>query len=87
MATLTTDQYKLVYADGVCGKSGLYSVRGVTAGDTMDIGMDFKVIKRAGLVSETGTTIASATFAGTVVTIPTGPAADGVWLLVVGVSI
>ena len=88
MAALTADQAVLVYADGTCEKTALYSVKNVTAGDTADLYRDFKVVKRAGIVSATGTTIgAVSTLTGnTVVTIPAGPAADGIWLLVVGVA-
>jgi hypothetical protein len=38
------------------------------------------------VVSDTGSTIAATTIAGTTLTIPTGPADDGVWLVVVGVA-
>lgn len=86
MAVLTEDQFELVYKDGVCDRCGFYSVKGCTAGDTMDVSRYFKVVKRAGLVSATGTTIAAVTFAGPVLTIPTGPATDGCWVVVVGVS-
>lgn len=87
MALLTTDQAALVYNEGACGKTALYSLRNVNAADTVDVASQFKVVKRAGIVSDTGTTIAAiSTITGTVLTIPTGPASDGVWLLVVGVS-
>lgn len=86
MAVLTTDQFDLVYKDGVCGRTGLYAVKNVTAGDTMDIGTHFKAVKRAGLVSDTGTTIASVSASGTVLTVPSGPSADAVWVIVVGVA-
>lgn len=86
MAALTTDQRELVYKDGVCSLTGLYALKNVTAADTVDVGAEFKVVKRAGIVSDTGTTIASCTITGTVLTIPSGPTADGVWLLVVGVA-
>ena len=86
MALLTSDQFQVVYTEGVCSKSALISMKNVTAADTIDLVGLFKVIKRCGIVSDTGTTIASCSIAGTVVTIPTGPANDGVWLLVVGVA-
>lgn len=76
VAGLTPDQAVLVYADGTCGKTALYSLKNVTAGDTADLAKDFKVVKRAGIVSSTGTTIAAVTLTGnTGVTIPVGPAA------------
>jgi hypothetical protein len=87
MALLTTDQVTLVTQDGRCSTSALIALKGVSAGDTLDVGNWFKVVKRAGIVSDTGTTIAAiSTIAGTILTIPAGPSADGVWLLAVGVS-
>jgi hypothetical protein len=87
MAGLTNDQIDLAYQDGVCARTALYALKNVDAADTLDVGSTFKVVKRAGVVSATGTTIAAVTtIAGTVLTIPAGPADDGVWLLVVGVS-
>jgi hypothetical protein len=73
MAALTADQMSKVYHDGSCGKIALYALKNIDASDTVDVG-------------ETGTTIGSVTIAGTVLTIPAGPADDGVWLLVYGVS-
>jgi hypothetical protein len=79
-------QATAVYNDGSCEHTTLLSVKNVTAGDTLNVGSWFSVVKRAGLVSATGTTIANVTFTGTVLTIPAGPASDGVWIIVVGVS-
>lgn len=79
-------QARAVYQEGDCGHTALFAVRGATAGDTVDVSAYFKVVKRAGMVSDTGTTIATVTFTGTVLTIPAGPTADGVWLIVVGVA-
>ena len=87
MALLGNDQAQLVWTDGVCGKMGLYSLKNCTAADTVDVGNQFRIVKRGGIVSDTGTTIGSVTIAGTVLTIPAGPASDGVWLLVVGVAL
>ena len=87
MAVLTADQFTVVYSEGACGKTALIALKNVTATDTVDLAGIFKVIKRCGIVSETGTTIASCSIAGTTITIPTGPAADGVWLLAVGVAV
>lgn len=87
MAALTTDQFNLVYTDGSCDRTALFALKGVTAGDTVDVAANFRVVKRAGIVSVTGTTIAvAAVSANTVLTVPAGPAADAVWLLVVGVA-
>lgn len=88
MAALTTDQAMPVFSDGTCEKTVLYSLKNITAGDTAELNREFKVVKRAGIVSATGTTIAAvSTITGnTGIIIPAGPAADGVWLLVVGVA-
>jgi hypothetical protein len=86
MAALTSDQYRQVFSDGQCGRTCLYVLKNVSAGDTFDVSTEFKVVKRGGIVSDTGTTIGAVTISGTVLTIPAGPAADGVWALVIGVS-
>lgn len=86
MADITAQMSK-VYSVGACGRTALYSVKNADAADTVDLAADFRIVKRAGVVSETGTTIAAiVTIVGTVVTIPVGPLDDGVWLLVVGVA-
>lgn len=82
-----SSQVNAVFEDGRCGRSMLFAVKNATAGDTFDASPWFRVIKRAGLVSETGTTIANVTFSGTTLTIPAGPSADGVWVIAVGVAV
>ena len=87
MAALTPNQVKVVYEDGQCSKAALYALKNVDAADTVDVGAHFSVVKRAGIVSDTGTHIAAvATIVGSILTIPAGPVDDGIWLLVVGVS-
>jgi uncharacterized membrane protein len=87
VALLTNDQVDVTFVVGRCSRTALYSLKNVDAADTVDVAAQFKVVKRAGVVSDTGTTIAAvSTITGTVLTIPTGPADDGVWLLVVGVA-
>lgn len=82
-----------VYQDGQCEKSALFTIKNTTAGDTIDVASWFTVVKRAGIVSATGTTIAAiATIANganggpTLLTMPAGPSQDGLWLIVVGVA-
>lgn len=82
-----TTQATAVYQDGNCGHTALFAVKNATAGDTLDVSSEFRIVKRAGLVSDTGITIANVTFTGTTLTIPNGPSADGVWIIVVGVSL
>lgn len=87
MALLTSDQCVELFSDGRCGRTALYALKNVDAADTVDVASSFKVVKRAGIVSDTGTTIAAiSTITGTVLTIPAGPADDAVWMLVVGVA-
>lgn len=81
-----TGQLELVFSDGRCGHTALFAVKNATAGDTFDVGAQFRVVKRAGLVAATTTTIAAVTITGTVLTIPTGPANDGVWVIAYGVA-
>lgn len=85
---------QVVYKDGNCIRTALFAINNTTTGDTADLATWFQSVKRAGIVSATGTTIAAiATIASgalatpTLVTIPAGPAGDGVWLLVVGIAV
>jgi hypothetical protein len=80
-----------VFHDGSCQHTALFPLNNTTAGDTIDVGNWFTVVKRAGIVSGTGPHIAAvATIAAganggpTLLTIPAGPNQDGIWLLVVG---
>jgi hypothetical protein len=87
MAALTTDQVALMFKDGECGRTALYALKNVDAADTVDLATHFKIVKRAGIVSDTGTTIGACTIStNTVCTIPAGPTDDAVWLLAVGVA-
>ena len=82
-----TGQATVVFEDGRCGHTALFAANAVNTGDTIDVGTHFRVIKRAGLVAETNTTVAGVNFTGTVLTIPSGVSNDGVWLIVVGVAL
>jgi uncharacterized membrane protein len=82
-----TSQVEAVFSDGRCGHTALFAVKNATAGDTFDVSSQFRVVKRAGLVAATTTTIASVTVSGgTILTIPAGPSNDGVWVIAYGVS-
>ena len=92
MANVTANTFA-VYQSGDCDRTVLLAVRGTTAGDTVDVAQWLNVVKLAGLVSATGTTIAG--FGGpgtganggpTLLTIPAGPSQDGVWIIVTGVA-
>lgn len=87
MATLMTEQVIKQYDDqGKASKAALYAVKNVTAGDDFNIGVDFSVVKRAVIVSATSAAAGVCTFVDTVITFPTGPNQDAVWLLVTGVD-
>lgn len=86
MADIST-QATAVYQDGACEHTVLLAVKNATAGDTIDVSSWFRVVKRAGMVSVTGTNIAAFTIAGTILTVPTGPNSDAVWGLIFGVAV
>lgn len=87
MAALIPNQMIAQYVDGVTQKTVLFSLLNADAADTADLAPWFKIVKRAGIISATGThVLAAAVSANTVVTVPAGPVDDGLWLLVVGVS-
>lgn len=86
MATLTPNRYVLEWSNGLSAKVALYALRMVTTGDTADLGADFAVVKQAIMLGTTVVGSATASVAGTVVTMPAGLAADGAYLLAWGVS-
>jgi hypothetical protein len=87
MPALVEGQFVNVYDDeGVSSKVALYACRNVTTGDTMDVGGDFSVVKRAGVLSDTAVGIAAMAAAGVVLTFPAGLTGDGAFVLVFGVD-
>lgn len=85
---------QIVYMDGNCIRTCLFAINYTTAGDTADLSTWFQDVKRAGIVSATASSIAAVTTVAngalstpTLVTIPAGPAGDGVWLIAVGVAV
>jgi hypothetical protein len=96
MAADITNQATPVFQDGECFKTALFAVKNASAGDTIDLANYFRVVKRAGLVSATGTAIAGVTITQnstqmlTLATIPTATPAitqDAVWIIAVGVAV
>lgn len=92
MADVTTNSH-LMYQSGDCDRTILLSVRNTTAGDTLDVWQWLSVVKLAGLVSDTGATIAGfaaaangAKGSATLLTVPAGPAADAVWVIARGAA-
>lgn len=88
MALLTDPQVILEYTDGKFQKVALFSVKNADGADTVEMSAYFRVVKRAGFISVTGTHVLQATVAanGTTLTIPAGPIDDSMALLVVGVT-
>lgn len=89
MALLSISQVQLEYSDGKNMRTCLFSLKNVDASDTVDLSPWFAVVKRAGIISTTGTHVLAATLTGTppiTAAVPAGPVDDGMWLLVVGVS-
>lgn len=86
MAALTPNHYVLEWNNGLSAKVALYALRNVTTADTADLGADFSVVKQAIMIGTTVVGSATATWAGTVVTMPAGLAGDGAYLLAWGVS-
>jgi hypothetical protein len=81
-------QIRVLHDEGSAERFLLFAVKGVTAGDTLNLNGYFRVVKRAVALSATADhSGAITTIANTTVTIPTGPAADGILLLVAGVAI
>lgn len=88
MALLLDAQVVPEYTDGKFQKVALFSLKNVDGADTVEMSAYFRIVKRAGLISVTGTHVLQATIAanGTTLTIPAGPVDDSMALLVVGVT-
>jgi hypothetical protein len=84
MAVLTSNQVLQVWFEGHSDRAALYALRNVTSADTADVSTDFTNVKRAVVMGTTVSGTAVATVSGTVVTMPTGLAADAAYLLVWG---
>lgn len=87
MALLTDSQVQIIWQEGHCERAALISCKNVTAADTIELSKWFTFVKRAGIVSATGTTIATMTLtSATLLTFPSGPSNDGLLLLTIGVA-
>lgn len=88
MAAVTGNQIRKLHVDGQAAQLVLYAIRNVTAGDTCDLGPsgagDFLVVKQATMIGSTMNGSATATAAGTVITMPAGLSADSIYLLAWG---
>lgn len=84
MAALNANQYPFQWEDGVSDRTALFALRNVNTGDTCDLGQWFLLLKRAVVLGTTVAGAASATVAGTVVTMPSGLSGDAAYLLAYG---
>lgn len=89
MAVLTGAQVVPIAIRGDADLTGLYSLRNVTSGDTVDLASlgaspAFQVIKRGVVLGVSDFVEVAATFTGTVVTMPSGLNASSGYLLVWG---
>jgi hypothetical protein len=79
MALLTFDQISMEFQDGRAEKMCVFVL--------MNLNGYFKVVKRAVALSATDIHAGTiATINGTIITIPAGPTADAIWVMVIGVA-
>lgn len=87
MASLTTDQISILWESGVSEKFGLYAVKQVNSGDTIDFAPLYRVVLNTAWMGATVSgTIAGTAQTGTTVTAPAGLTNAGAYLLVQGVA-
>jgi len=88
MAVLTPDQCIPTFIRGDADITGLYSLRNVTTGDTVDIANlaspKIQIIKRGVVLGVSDFVEIAATFTGTVVTMPSGLNQSSAYLLIWG---
>ena len=88
MAVIANGQVRRLYAEGQADRVVLYALRNIGTGDTVDLGPsgtgDFYVVKQAAMIGATMEGSATATAAGTVVTMPAGLSGDAIYLLAYG---
>lgn len=84
MAVLASNQVLRCWSEGTADRIALYALRNCTAGDTADLAAEFTLLKRAVMLATTISGAASATVAGTNVTVPAGLAGDAGYVLVWG---
>lgn len=92
MTVLTSAQVIPMLIRGDGDMVGLYALRNVTTGDTIDVTTvpfqlgvpTFQVIKRGAIISTTDFVEIAATFTDTVVTMPAGMAKSGGYMILWG---
>lgn len=81
-------QLEIIADDGKAERMCVFILKGVSAGDTINVGGYFRLVKRAVALSSTDVHSGSiTTIAGTTVTIPAGPLNDAIYVMIIGVSI
>jgi hypothetical protein len=87
MAALPAQQFPMRFLSGDSDRWAVFTVLNTSAGDTIDVGAYFTIVKRATLLGVTVAAAVSAAVSGTVVTIPAGAANDAAILTVYGCAI
>lgn len=87
MTDLPTIQYPMRYLTGDSDRVCVFALLKVSAGDTLDVGAYFSVVRRATLLGVTVNAAIAASVTGTVVTIPAGANNDAAILTAYGVAI
>jgi hypothetical protein len=91
MAVIAGQQVVIAWQEGTSSKVALIAVKNVTTGDTLDLGptgatTQFRQLKAAVMLGATVIGSASASIAGTVITMPAGLSADAAWILAFGAA-
>jgi hypothetical protein len=86
VATLTSANVIPVYQDGKADLIGLFALRKVSTGDTIDLATvsNLQIVKAGVVLGVSDFVEIAATFTGTVVTMPSGLANSSGYLLVLG---
>jgi flagella basal body P-ring formation protein FlgA len=86
VATLTSANVIPVYLDGKADLIGLFALRKVSTGDTIDLSSvcNFQIVKAGVVLGVSDFVEIAATFTGTVVTMPSGLTSSSGYLLCLG---
>jgi hypothetical protein len=86
MAVLSPAQVAPVYVEGRADLIGLFALRKVSTGDTIDLATisQFLIVKAGVVLGVSDFVEIAATFTGTVVTMPSGLASSSAYLLALG---
>ena len=86
MATLTAANVLPIYQEGKADLIGLFALRKVSTGDTIDLSIvsSFQIVKAGVVLGVSDFVEIAATFTGTVVTMPSGLTNSSAYLLALG---